>query len=233
MSSSQTNQASKASGKFNRLGNLGTRLLDRALLDVVRDTENPNSVVRYHSLLRDLYGGQGFQGVVYSPRYDGLALDRYSGPSNSLCWRRQIGTPAQQTRADQGQFIDIYVRALAWNPTTNASFDDPLNSIDRLILPLSNESHGPTKLLQPDMRHIVKIDRNVFGQAETLHDAADQGLFQRLPADDYERRSGRANGADRRIRLPGRYRSINPEQGLIALRTENPPARQRGCSASA
>ena len=67
MSSSQTRDAAKASAKKDRVGNLGTRELDRALLHVVRDTDNPASAVRYHSLLRDLYGGQGFQGMVYSP----------------------------------------------------------------------------------------------------------------------------------------------------------------------
>ena len=36
-------------------------------MQVLRDTNNPQSVVRYHSLLRDMYGSEGFEGVVYSP----------------------------------------------------------------------------------------------------------------------------------------------------------------------
>ena len=60
--------------KDNRLGNYATKQLDRALLQVLRDTDNPHSVVRYHSLLRDLYGTDGFQGVVYSPAAMDLTL---------------------------------------------------------------------------------------------------------------------------------------------------------------
>src|SRR5262245_57984130 len=66
MSSSQSNQSSKANAKKDRLGNFATKLLDRALMTVVRDTEDPNSAVRYHSLLRDLYGTDGFQAAIYS-----------------------------------------------------------------------------------------------------------------------------------------------------------------------
>ena len=67
MSSSQEQKTATAAAKNNRVGNYGTKLLDRALLQVVRDTENPYSVIHYHSLLRDLYGTNGIQGVIYSP----------------------------------------------------------------------------------------------------------------------------------------------------------------------
>src|ERR1700760_1721010 len=66
MSSSQTKKTSTESAKGDRLGNPATKLLDRALLQIVRDTDNPYSVVRYHSLLRDLYGTNGFEAVVSS-----------------------------------------------------------------------------------------------------------------------------------------------------------------------
>ena len=88
MSSSQTRTQSKDAAKHDQHGNYATKLLDRAFLQVLRDTDNPYSVVRYHSLLRDLYGTDGFQGVVYAPA-DPVAR---SGPSNSLR-RRQPVTP--------------------------------------------------------------------------------------------------------------------------------------------
>ena len=42
-------------------------LLESALYDILRDTNNPSSRVRYHSLLRDLYGVDGFVGEVDAP----------------------------------------------------------------------------------------------------------------------------------------------------------------------
>ena len=67
MSSNQYRTASQASAKLNRVGSPPTKLLDRALMQVLRDTGNPNSAIRYHSLLRDLDGSEGFQAVIYSP----------------------------------------------------------------------------------------------------------------------------------------------------------------------
>src|SRR5262245_16594317 len=67
MTSDQSRTAAKGSAKLNRLGNHATRLLDRAAMQLVRDSNNLHSVIRYHSLLRDLYGTDGFQAVVYAP----------------------------------------------------------------------------------------------------------------------------------------------------------------------
>src|SRR5689334_20269991 len=55
MSSDQSRKMMKEAGKQDRLGNQATKLLERALFQVVRDTDNQSSVIRYHSLLRDLY----------------------------------------------------------------------------------------------------------------------------------------------------------------------------------
>src|SRR3954454_1042028 len=56
MSSNQSRVSMKDAAKQDRLGNYATELLDRALFQIVRDTDNPYSVIRYHSLLRDVYG---------------------------------------------------------------------------------------------------------------------------------------------------------------------------------
>src|SRR4249919_2925845 len=56
MSGNQSRVAMKEAAKQDRLGNAATRLLDRALFQLVRDTENPASVLRFQSLLRDVYG---------------------------------------------------------------------------------------------------------------------------------------------------------------------------------
>src|SRR4051812_48042446 len=67
MSGNQSREMMKEAAKQDRLGNPATKLLERAMLNLVRDTTNPYSAIRYHSLLGDLYGTDGFQGVVYSP----------------------------------------------------------------------------------------------------------------------------------------------------------------------
>src|SRR6476620_4102784 len=65
MSSNQSREQMKEASKQDRLGNNASRLLDRAVLQMIRDTENPYSVARYHSLLRDMYGTDGFEAVAY------------------------------------------------------------------------------------------------------------------------------------------------------------------------
>jgi hypothetical protein len=62
------------------------------MLQVVRDSNNPFSVVRYHSLLRDIYGTDGFQGVVSFATYAGIFDIAGSAPLGPT----------------QGQMIDIF-----------------------------------------------------------------------------------------------------------------------------
>jgi len=159
MSSNQQGKTASASSKLNRVGNHGTRLLDRAMLEMLRDTDNINSAIRFHSLLRDVYGTDGFQGVVYRPGVNGVNLATPEGQAT----RYAGGTVAQQLGPTQGQFIDIYVRALGWDTSTNPqrSLDDPLTSA-------VNESSGSGQLFYPDLRHLLKLERNVYGQPQ-LH----------------------------------------------------------------
>ncbi len=57
----------KEAAKMGRTTNNSGDLLERAMLQVLRDTNNPNSAIRYHSLLRDVYGSDGFVGRVFFP----------------------------------------------------------------------------------------------------------------------------------------------------------------------
>jgi hypothetical protein len=173
MSSNQYGRASKASAKLNRVGNYPTKLLDRAVMQIIRDTANPNSAIRSHSLLGDLYGTDGFQGVVYSP------LDADFDPTEDLTDTTFVGrntrfagatpgTPADQLGPTQGQMVDLYVRALAYNAAaaTNRSADDPLTPAP------ANER---TQLISPDARHVLKLDRDANGQTQ-LHVVPQLGL---------------------------------------------------------
>ncbi|MEQ8849125.1 hypothetical protein [Botrimarina sp.] len=56
----QYRTASSVVEKANRTTFQPADLLDRALMQLLRDTNNGTSVIRYHSLLRDLYGVDGF-----------------------------------------------------------------------------------------------------------------------------------------------------------------------------
>src|SRR5262245_57892448 len=69
MSSNQYRGAMKANAKQDAYGNYPTKLLDRAVMQVVRDTDNTQSAIRYHSLLRDLYGTDGFEAVAAAATY--------------------------------------------------------------------------------------------------------------------------------------------------------------------
>jgi hypothetical protein len=68
------------------------------------------------------------------------------------------GTPADQLGPTAGQFVDIYVRQLGWDAINNASLDDPQTT--------ASEAAGTSKLLQPDLRHVIRLDRGVFGEAQ-------------------------------------------------------------------
>ena len=85
MTSDMYRKGSKAAAKEGRVGNPPRELLDRALYQLLRDTNNQFSVVRYHSLLRDMYGTDGFEATA--------ALAQF----------------ATEPNLSQGQFIDIAI----------------------------------------------------------------------------------------------------------------------------
>jgi hypothetical protein len=72
LTAKQSQIASKSGNKAAlnaaRSGAFG-ELLDEVLLQLVRDTENPYSVIRNHSLLADMYGNDGFFGAVTDVRW--------------------------------------------------------------------------------------------------------------------------------------------------------------------
>ena len=78
MSSNQYRKGMKEQAKQDRIGNYPTKLLDRAVMQILRDTDNPQSAIRYHSLLRDLYGTDGFEGVSLFAAQHGFDLGRRS-----------------------------------------------------------------------------------------------------------------------------------------------------------
>lgn len=94
--------SAKQAGKLNRVDNNPTDLLERAMLQVLRDTNNPSSVIRYHSLLRDVYGSDGFVARVFVPptglTNEQLFYPRFAGASGAA--------PYGPTG---GQLIELYM----------------------------------------------------------------------------------------------------------------------------
>jgi hypothetical protein len=165
MSSNQYRNASTASAKLNRLGNDPTKLLDGALMKVLRDTGEPDSAIRYHSLLRDLYGSDGFEAVIYSPFDDDVDLafpatslksqfTRYASPT--------YGTvPSPPFGPTQGQLIDVYVRELAF----------------KAVDPLIDTTPAPPAPSLPDARHVLKLEPGVNGVFEMYNMPLTKGYF--------------------------------------------------------
>lgn len=97
MTSSAYQTASKVVDKANRTTFQPEDVLERALMQLLRDTNNRDSVVRYHSLLRDLYGTDGFVARVMG---DSAGLPRYAGASVASNGDRG---------PTQGQMVELYV----------------------------------------------------------------------------------------------------------------------------
>jgi hypothetical protein len=148
MSSNQYRHAAKASARNARLGTPPTKLLDRALMQVLCDTGNQNSVLRYHSLLRDLYGSEGFQAEVYQPRVINTAATAPPVNQATRFAAATTGSAAQQLGPTQGQLVDIYVKVLTFGQ------NDPLTTIDE------------STLVVPDTRHALTLEPNVNGQPQ-------------------------------------------------------------------
>lgn len=165
MSSSQQSKNAGNAAKMNSVGNPPTKDLDNALMQVLRDSDNEHSAIRYHSLLRDIYGTDGFQGVVYSP--DTMDIAMPTGQVTRFA-AATAGTAAQQLGPTAGQFIDIYVRALGWDIPNNKSVNDPLT--------LADES-SPLVQVQPDSRHVIRLEKNYLGRPQLYTLPVTKGYF--------------------------------------------------------
>ncbi|QDS98028.1 hypothetical protein [Adhaeretor mobilis] len=80
-------------------------LLDDILKQVVRDTKNPNSVLRNHSLLRDMYGEDGFVGSVPVPN----AQTDADGLTARWAPTRDVDGVSQNFNITNGQILEIDV----------------------------------------------------------------------------------------------------------------------------
>jgi hypothetical protein len=101
LTSSHYADTEKAASKVGRVSNQPSDELERGLMQLVRDTNNPYSTIRWHSLLRDMYGSDGFIGRVYADDATPGLVAQYAGATLP-------GSPGP-LGATGGQLIDIYV----------------------------------------------------------------------------------------------------------------------------
>jgi hypothetical protein len=201
MTSTSTSENAKNSARNHRLGNNASPILERALIQLLRDSENPNSAIRYHSLLRDMYGTDGFVAEVYSPGAQNLStpqgqVTRYAGAHPSL--------PADidEIGPTRGQLIDIYVRQLPTQRNANGSYS---GADDTLTIGVNDANAAP------DTRHVLALDRDVYGRPQTFTLSLTRGYYNgRL----LTMTSGPAAGQTTRI-VDYEYIGDGPDQGNI------------------
>ena len=103
LTAGQHKDRAKILEKANRTTFQPEDVLERALMQLVRDTNNRHSALRYHSLLRDVYGGDGFTAQVLADlSSDPDLLPRYAGVTSADDPNIPLGVTA-------GQLVDIYV----------------------------------------------------------------------------------------------------------------------------
>ncbi|TWT99953.1 hypothetical protein Pla108_08970 [Botrimarina colliarenosi] len=140
LTSGQYRTASKIVEKAHRTTFQPADLLERALMQLVRDTNNASSVIRYHSLMRDLYGVDGFvaratagvripsstsnPAIVSAPQ---LVGPHYAGVSTTTA----AATPRGATN---GQLVELYV--------VDADRESVLNPDDANVVGLDFDQAG-------------------------------------------------------------------------------------------
>lgn len=125
-----SSRTAKTVGKANQIRSAEAGqadLLDNVLKQIVRDTNNPNSSLRFHSLLRDMYGNDGFTGVL--PILD---PNEPNPPNNPTNWEYvdETGGEVNPPAIDTGD--NLIAR---WAPTRdNAGVPQNLNVTNGQIL---------------------------------------------------------------------------------------------------
>jgi hypothetical protein len=98
---SQYRRAAVSSARKGQLGSPPRRQLNSALYQVLRDTRSRGSAVRFHSLLRDAYGEDGYRGR--------LAASQVLMQVNEQSPTAGTPLPTGASKLSNGQFIDLAI----------------------------------------------------------------------------------------------------------------------------
>lgn len=101
--SGQYRQSALSAARVSRVEPSPTKLLDNATFTLLRDSNDPKNPIRFHSLLFDMYGGDGFVGEIAS-----------NGVGN-------VGYFASASDGTGGNFFDLRIKVQAPNPLPPAT----------------------------------------------------------------------------------------------------------------
>ncbi|HYO24950.1 MAG TPA: hypothetical protein VEQ85_08370, partial [Lacipirellulaceae bacterium] len=97
-------------------------ILDEVILQIVRDTDNPNSALRSHSLLADLYGNDGFSATAASVAWAGTAIGTPTATSGQMLEIKLDATTLRDAFGEQTILLDA-----AGTPLDPLHFLSPLD----------------------------------------------------------------------------------------------------------
>ncbi len=172
MTSNQARVNAKNEAKGNRLNKDATKNLYSALLQVVRDTENPHSVLRGHSLLADLYGTDGFQGAIYTPDPKFTTLDLTQLEQQATRFAGVTASKLSPAVGTDKRTVHRYLRQR--KAICNKLRERTKN---RLCQPLRSNGGSDLPLIHLDLRTVLKLDRNVAGQPQPYPLPLTKGYF--------------------------------------------------------
>ncbi|HEX6960921.1 MAG TPA: hypothetical protein VF175_03585, partial [Lacipirellula sp.] len=117
-------------------------LLDEAIRQLVRDTNNPNSSLRFHSLLADLYGTEGFRARIAN--VDWATTPDLDGPSGSYVPpENPTGGQLLHFELVPGSLSDMYGQAIRFHlPNAMSTPPPPLVEDAQFLSPLDNAYNG-------------------------------------------------------------------------------------------
>jgi hypothetical protein len=101
--SGQYRQSALSAARVSRVDPSPTKLLDNATFALLRDSTDPKNPIRFHSLLFDMYGGDGFVGAIAA-----------NGVGN-------VGYFASAADGTGGNFFDLRIKVQAPNPLPPAT----------------------------------------------------------------------------------------------------------------
>lgn len=192
MVASQSEKGARAMAKVDRTGTKPRKLLDNALYQVLRDTNEVNSPLRTHSLLNDMYGVQGFAGVLgsnatFTPSTGNqfIQLNLPAATSNTVNYYA-----GRVLTFVTGRAKGISVRVVGYDPTGKV-FHVMRGEIDNGALPQANDwvfVNGPAfsgtgfaysgpglgaEALRPNKRGQTSLVSYLRGGANESYDAVD------------------------------------------------------------
>lgn len=128
--SGQYDRAARSSARQEALGVEPQKDLDKAFYQILRDTTQRSSAARFHSILRDFYGEDGFRGTLVDQTYVHPPVQANLQGWNTDTTNNDVFTNGGAAYAiSGGQFLDLWVNpTIAFTSTDGEAYT--LNTIE-------------------------------------------------------------------------------------------------------